>query len=1455
MKKMMKMLMGVSCALLAGTVVAEDDPARGLDGSSVAQSCVVRIGTLEYTTAAWTSGDGSETNAIKGVGFVVQSGTENVKVIFTAGDGLMSVDKAEVDLGTVTGDITFGVGNDYREPSLTIFIPYLDYDASTGTFTNAVRECELLSNGLETRPYTNGWYYVRGEVTIPAGRRFEVAETNTVHLILCDGARLRILNQGDGLAAVKTTGGTLVIYGQEAGTGMIVAEGGGEDANLPSGAGIGGDINCPGGTVTINGGTVIAQGGKGAAGIGGGNGGSGGTVTINGGKVMAKGGTGAEDIGHGAHASGSGTLSISGGLFWEEPKDDRIAQGRSKALNLDWATKADYPWAVGVARTVTIGDFPHGTIAWTADEWTVTNAVEGGAFTVLDGTANVKVIFTADPGYELVGAAVVNLGTVTADIAFGGGSDYRVPLVRKDIHYLDWDEANGRMTNAVAQGGAWTAVSESTQVLKGCAVVTNDVTVPFLDVSGATCLILCNDATLTVTGADGRAGIHVPSDASLTITVQKGSSGQVVAQGGANCAGIGSQYANGEGSGLGTVKIVAGTVKATGGVNAAGIGNGNGCGGGRVTIRGGKVTAVAGSDAALDIGAGASATSSCEVSISGGFFARKPQEAWLESGFKAISNKDEPTRIDYPWSIVRSGGKYVLVDYDRQSLMIDFVRVVLRSGDAEVYSEEVDLDDAEDEAGRLRVWVPNDGVIIVGVLYTDKFGGMHPVSREFSVDTSASLHLDKLAFFEAESVRDRHADLFQTLDEALQSGVGQITLLRDVNDATGNYHIPRWEDDGSGQTQEHKVVIDLNGFTVNGLGKAPLFVNEGTLTIRDSSSAGTGRLTNYSDDKQLECGGCVLNYGVFTLESGVIEKCSAKHFGGGIMGMADSETYIRGGEIRLCEANEGSAVYSRGRFEMTGGAVHETMKLFQRQLSINGYDYRVAISGGLLGCALDDLSCLTPTAELLENTDSNTRSDYPYCIVDPMVQEAIYEVVNVDQAYFATHSTILEANRIYRFVKDVSLAGSTSDPALASALSVTNGTVVLYLDADVTVSLTGAVADGRSGAGLRVPRTATVVITGEGTLIAQGGERGGTGAAAAIGGCGGLGGADASSGEDMGLVFTMGQVKIKATSCLATEKGGSGGLPTCAIGGGGGGGNGHFYVGEEVKVECGGIDWANFVILPHYWHGAICRQMIVRDEKDIEVCCVEACLNEPLPEITWALLGPKENIRGLFLANGDDSAAALWYNGDLSPRKPRYETDDLGDVMLKVRYGNVVAILGKGTENERKFETLAAAVDEANYGDTISVVGDVQGENVKVPIGMTVEVETNGKFREPMEDDLRHKYYKVTTRGEGGKTYYTYGLNEEMVVPRFGSSDGTPAMELVRDEEGKTVSVRLNVENVYEDLYYTVYWGPSPHPGEMVPVTWECANEDGTIRLQAPADDESGFYQIRVTDHLEWLDW
>ena len=394
---------------------------------------------------------------------------------------------------------------------------------------------------------------------------------------------------------------------------------------------------------------------------------------------------------------------------------------------------------------VTFGDHPHLTAAWTGGDGSVTNAVDGTDFRVEEGTTNVRVIFTADPGWEIVGDAIVDLGTVTDDITFGAGNEYHVPEVAiadpclvafgrgssnmavawtsgdgsvtnavankvkamyvprgsenvriictanpgyelvgesvfdlgtvtddftfgqgngfvfpiaydiaANVVYLDWDEANGRMTNAVARAGYWRSVEDSEMAcaMKGCMVVTNDVTIPIAQVAGAAVLVLCNDATLTVTGADDCAGIHVPGDASLTITVRKGSTGRVVAQGGTNCAGIGSEFKQGSGSVLGAVRIVAGTVTATGGRNAAGIGNGLAGHGGGVKIFGGAVTAVAGTSGASDIGDGADPYSSCAVSISGGVFARPLQDAWCADRFAVFANPDPATNADYPYAVL-----------------------------------------------------------------------------------------------------------------------------------------------------------------------------------------------------------------------------------------------------------------------------------------------------------------------------------------------------------------------------------------------------------------------------------------------------------------------------------------------------------------------------------------------------------------------------------------------------------------------------------------------------------------------------------------------------------------------------------------------------------------------------------------------------------------------------------
>lgn len=147
------------------------------------------------------------------------------------------------------------------------------------------------------------WYVVTENVEI--GERVEVS--GAVNLVLCDGVTLTAEK------GIHVTGGnSLTIYGQEAGDGRIYA------TAIEEQAAIGGNIDEPGGILTINGGTIDANGGVNAAGIGGGFGGKGtaGNITINSGNVYAKGGIQAAGIGGGIYASGVGDgekIMINGG--------------------------------------------------------------------------------------------------------------------------------------------------------------------------------------------------------------------------------------------------------------------------------------------------------------------------------------------------------------------------------------------------------------------------------------------------------------------------------------------------------------------------------------------------------------------------------------------------------------------------------------------------------------------------------------------------------------------------------------------------------------------------------------------------------------------------------------------------------------------------------------------------------------------------------------------------------------------------------------------------------------------------------------------------------------------------------------------------------------------------------------------------------------------------------------
>lgn len=107
------------------------------------------------------------------------------------------------------------------------------------------------------------------------------------------------------------------------------------------------------------------------------------------------------------------------------------------------------------------------------------------------------------------------------------------------------------------------------------------------------------DLTVTDPGTFN-AAIAVTSGHTLTITdTSTGTPGTLTATGGFNAAGIGG----GNEADGGAVTINGGTVAATGGYDGAGIGGGNKAGGGAVTISGGTVTATGG-DGGAGIGGG-----------------------------------------------------------------------------------------------------------------------------------------------------------------------------------------------------------------------------------------------------------------------------------------------------------------------------------------------------------------------------------------------------------------------------------------------------------------------------------------------------------------------------------------------------------------------------------------------------------------------------------------------------------------------------------------------------------------------------------------------------------------------------------------------------------------------------------------------------------------------------------
>jgi uncharacterized repeat protein (TIGR02543 family) len=214
----------------------------------------------------------------------------------------------------VSGNIsvTFNGANGEQTETCTVITPSMAaYDSSLH-----------YNNTSSSMTLSSGWYVVANIDTLP--EKTSIIINGEVNIVLMDDRSLTLPKpayhkSGNWMSGiVLLPGNTLNIYGQTKGNGTLTATG------FNSSAGIGGydySTNKACGTLKIYGGTVVANGGSGAAGIGGSASadGAGGTVEIRGGTVTATGSNGGAGIGSGGNslnsgvAANGGTVKIYGG--------------------------------------------------------------------------------------------------------------------------------------------------------------------------------------------------------------------------------------------------------------------------------------------------------------------------------------------------------------------------------------------------------------------------------------------------------------------------------------------------------------------------------------------------------------------------------------------------------------------------------------------------------------------------------------------------------------------------------------------------------------------------------------------------------------------------------------------------------------------------------------------------------------------------------------------------------------------------------------------------------------------------------------------------------------------------------------------------------------------------------------------------------------------------------------
>lgn len=405
-------------------------------------------------------------------------------------------------------------------------------------------------------------------------------------------------NYGAGIGGAKESESGVTING-----GNITA------SSEDNGAGIGGGSDGKG-TVMINGGNITASSGNNGAGIGGGTGGKG-TVTINGGNITADNKNWASGIGGGSGASG--TVKINGGTI---------------------STTS------GSAGTCIGNGYSNENLGGEV-------TINGGSVKATGGRHSINPKPKNQAGEDVLPCDVI-LYQAGAELSVGG-QDYHVAGQHaEDTHYylymtqknhkvtlkttekesnyqVLWDKGSSKFilldTDLVIDEFEHVSFKDGEVSLGGSDITYNismKKDVPEaktrLKVTGKNIKVNLNNVNINLSGSSLKAAMSIADNATATVSLI----GKNILQSGAQCAGLqnDSDIENSLviKSETGSDHGYAGSLEATGGKEAAGIGGRN-IHGGIVTIEGGNIIAKGGNDGS---GIGGGEVGVGTVSISGG---------------------------------------------------------------------------------------------------------------------------------------------------------------------------------------------------------------------------------------------------------------------------------------------------------------------------------------------------------------------------------------------------------------------------------------------------------------------------------------------------------------------------------------------------------------------------------------------------------------------------------------------------------------------------------------------------------------------------------------------------------------------------------------------------------------------------------------------------------------------